>query len=147
WDDTWDSYQEYRKIEPPDTPEGLDALRRFIMKRTFLISNLRAFSYILAANKSVAIRGESLNIAILKRISHLPLGLQRLLNAIPEQIPMLNEVIKGDEVYSNVGRVAKESTIRRFMSAKDDGNTKELVWGVMTDDSNRLIVTMRDFRP
>jgi hypothetical protein len=62
-------------------------------------------------------------------------------------LPFLNEVIKGDEVYSNVGRVAKGSSITRFMSAKDDGNTKALVWGVMTDDTNRLIVTMRDFRP
>ncbi len=147
WDETWESYQSYRKIEPPDTPEGIEALRKFALKRTFLIGNLRAFSYILAANKSVAMRGDSLNIAIIKRISHLPIWLQRLLNTIPEQFQMLNEVIKGDEVYSNVGRVAKGSSITRFMSAKDDGNTKALVWGVMTDDKNRLIVTMRDFRP
>jgi hypothetical protein len=33
------------------------------------------------------------------------------------------------------------------MSAKDDGNSKALVWGVMSDDQDRLIVTMRDFRP
>lgn len=147
WDETWDAYQAYRRIEPPDTPEGVEALRKFILKRTYLIGNLRAFSYILAANKAVALRGESLTWAVLKRISHLPIWLQRLLNAIPEQITMLNEVIKGDEVYSNVGRVAKGSSIRRFMSAKDDGSTKDLVWGVMTDDDNRLIVTMRDFRP
>jgi hypothetical protein len=147
WDDTWEAYQAYRRIEPPDTPEGIDALRKFTLKRTFLVGNLRAFSYILSANKSVAARGESLNIAVLKRISHLPIAVQRLLNTIPEMLPFLNEVIKGDEVYSNVGRVAKGSSITRFMSAKDDGNTKALVWGVMTDDTNRLIVTMRDFRP
>jgi hypothetical protein len=147
WDDTWEAYQAYRRIEPPDTPEGVEALRKFALKRTFLIGNLRAFSFILAANKSVALRGESLNIAILKLLAHLPAPLQRLLNSIPEQIPVLNEIIKGDEVYSNVGRIAKGSTITRFMSAKDDGNTKALVWGVMTDDNDRLIVTMRDFRP
>jgi len=147
WDETWDAYQAYRKIEPPDTPEGVEALRKFILKRTYLIGNLRAFSYVLAANKAVAMRGESLNIGILKRLSRLPNWLQALLIVIPEQFTMLNEVIKGDEVYSNVGRVAKGSSIRRFMSAKDDGNTKDLVWGVMTDDDNRLIVTMRDFRP
>jgi len=147
WDDTWEAYQAYRRIEPPDTPEGIEALRKFALKRTFLIGNLRAFSFILAANKSVALRGESLNIAILKLLAHLPSPLQSLLNSIPEQVPVLNEIIKGDEVYSNVGRIAKGSTITRFMSAKDDGNTKALVWGVMTDDNNRLIVTMRDFRP
>jgi hypothetical protein len=147
WDDTWESYQAYRKIEPPDTPEGVAALKAFALKRTFLIGNLRAFSYILAANKTVAMRGESINIAVLQHISHLPVWMQYFLNAIPEQLPVLNEIIKGDEVYSNVGRVAKGSSITRFMSAKDDGNTKMLVWGVMTDDNNRLIVTMRDFRP
>ena len=46
-----------------------------------------------------------------------------------------------------MGRVARGSSLTRFMSAKDDGNTKDLVWGVMTDDENRLYVTMRDFRP
>lgn len=147
WDDTWESYQAYRRIEPPDTPEGIAALKAFALKRTSLIGNMRAFSYILAANKAVAMRGESVNISVLQHISHLPLWLQRLLNTIPEQLPVLNEVVKGDEVYSNVGRVAKGSSITRFMSAKDDGNTKVLVWGVMTDDSNRLIITMRDFRP
>jgi hypothetical protein len=147
WDDTWDAYQAYRKIEPPDTPEGVAALKKFALKRTFLVGNLRAFSYILSANKSVATRGESLNIAVLRLISHMPIALQRTLNAIPEWFPVLNEIIKGDEVYSNVGRVAKGSSITRFMSAKDDGRTKALVWGVMTDDNNRLIVTMRDFRP
>lgn len=147
WDDTWDAYQSYRRIEPPDTPEGVEALRKFALKRTFLIGNLRAFSFILAANKSIALRGESLNIAILKLLAHLPPPLQWILNNIPEQIPVLNEIIKGDEVYSNVGRIARGSTITRFMSAKDDGSTKALVWGVMTDDNDRLIVTMRDFRP
>lgn len=147
WDDTWEAYQAYRRIEPPDTPEGIEAIRKFALKRTFLIGNLRAFGFILAANKSVALHGNSLNIAILKLLAHLPTPLQKLLNSIPELFPVLNEVIKGDEVYSNVGRIAKGSTITRFMSAKDDGNTKALIWGVMTDDNNRLIVTMRDFRP
>jgi hypothetical protein len=147
WDDTWEAYQAYRRIEPPDTPEGIAALKSFALKRTFLIGNMRAFSYVLAANKTVAMRGDSLNIAILNLIAHLPSWLQYLLNAIPESLPVLNEIIKGDEVYSNVGRVSKGASITRFMSAKDDGATKALVWGVMTDDQNRLIVTMRDFRP
>jgi hypothetical protein len=99
WDDTWEAYQAYRRIEPPDTPEGIEAIRKFALKRTFLIGNLRAFSFILAANKSVALRGESLNIAILKLLAHLPTPVQKFLNNIPEILPVLNEVIKGDEVY------------------------------------------------
>lgn len=147
WDDTWDAYQAYRRIEPPDTPEGLAALKTFALKRALLIGNLIAFSHVLAANKEVGQRGESLNIAVLKLLVGLPPWLQRFLNFIPEQFQVLNEVIKGDEVYSNVGRVAPGSSLTRFMSAKDDGQTKALVWGVMSDDQDRLIVTMRDFRP
>jgi hypothetical protein len=147
WDETWDAYQAYRKIEPPDTPEGIQALRVFARRRTFLVGNLRAFSYILDANKAVAMRGDSLNVSVLKLLVGLPPWLQRLLNSIPEQSTALNEVLKGDEVYSNVGRVARGSSLTRFMTAKDDGATKALAWGIMTDDEGRMIVTMRDFRP
>ncbi len=147
WDDTWEAYQAYRRIEPPNTPEGIAAFQAFALKRTLLIGNLRAFSYILAANKAVAMRGASLNIGILKLLVGLPPWLQFMLKEIPEQFPVLNELIRGDEVYSNVGRVAQGSSLARFMTAKDDGNTKALAWGIMTDDQDRLIVTMRDFRP
>ncbi len=147
WDDTWDAYQEYRRIDPPNTPEGAAAFQSFALKRTLLIGHLRAFSYILAASKAVAMRGASINLAILKLLVGLPSWLQHLLKEIPERFPVLNEIIRGDEVYSNVGRVASGSSLARFMTAKDDGNTKALAWGIMTDDEGRLIVTMRDFRP
>jgi hypothetical protein len=147
WDDTWDAYQAYRRHDPPNTPEGLAKFQAFALKRTLLVGNLRAFSYILDANKSVAIRGDSINVAIMNLLVGLPHWLQFLLKEIPEVFPALNEVIRGDEVYSNVGRVADGSSLKRFMTAKDDGNTKALAWGVMSDDDGRLIVTMRDFRP
>ncbi len=147
WDDAWEAYQAYRRIEPPNTPEGVAAFRKFALRRTLLIGHLRAFSHILAANKAVAMRGDSFNIAILKLLVGLPAWLQHSLKAIPECFPFLNEIIRGDEVYSNVGRVAEGSSLSRFMTAKDDGNTKALAWGVMTDNEGRLIVTMRDFRP
>ncbi len=147
WDDTWDAYQVYRRIEPPNTPEGIAAFQKFVLKRTLLVGNLRAFSYILDANKAVAIRGESFSVAIIDLLVGLPIWLQTLLKEIPEQVSALNEIIRGDEVYSNVGRVVQGSTLKRFMTAKDDGNTKALAWGFMSDDDGRLIVTMRDFRP
>lgn len=147
WDDAWEAYQAYRRIEPPDTPEGVEAYHVFDQKRARLIGNLRAFGYVLDGNKSVAMRGESINIGIIKLLVGLPEWLQHTLKAIPEYVLPLNEIIRGDEVYSNVGRVAPESSLSRFMTAKDDGNTKALAWGVMTDAGGRLIVTMRDFRP
>src|SRR5690606_19026764 len=114
WDDTWDAYQAYRRIEPPDTPEGRQAFDEFARNRRLLIGNLRAFSHVLEANKAVAIRGESLNIAVLKLLVGLPLPVQALLKEIPEQVLPLIEIIRGDEVYSNVGRVAQGSSLARF---------------------------------
>jgi hypothetical protein len=147
WDETWEAYQTYRRIEPPDTPEGIAALEVFGRRRAKLISELRGFSYFLAANKAVGQRGHSSTVAMSELLVGLPDWLQHLFNRLPENLVPLNEIIKGDEVYSNVGRVAERSSLTRFMTAKDDGNTKDLAWGIMTDDNGRMMVTMRDFRP
>ncbi|MCC6904601.1 MAG: hypothetical protein IT326_02080, partial [Anaerolineae bacterium] len=147
WDDTWEAYQAYRRIEPPDTPEGRTAFDEFARRRARLIGNLRAFSYLLAASKAVTLRGESFSVAVFELLSNLPTPLQHVLRLIPEQFPALNEIIRGDEVYSNIGRVAPGSSLSRFITAKDDGNAKTLVWGILTDDQGRMVITMRDFRP
>jgi hypothetical protein len=77
----------------------------------------------------------------------LPPALQRVLDQIPQKIGVLNEIIKGEEVFSNVGKVARGSSLVRFSSARDDGTTKTLVWGVLTDDAGRVHISLRDFRP
>jgi hypothetical protein len=43
--------------------------------------------------------------------------------------------------------VAPGSSLVRFLSAKDDGESKELVWGVLTDDRGQMHISLRDFRP
>lgn len=35
----------------------------------------------------------------------------------------------------------------RFISAKDDNESKVLVWGIMTDDHEYMHLSIRDFRP
>lgn len=147
WDDTWDAYQAYRKIEPPTTTEGYYAFHHFQTNFEQLLQTLQVFSHIFAASKSVATRGKSINEATLKLLANLPPELQHILRYIPERFSVLSEIMRGDEVYSNIGRVAQGATLRRFMSAKDDGNSKALVWGIMTDADGRMVVTMRDFRP
>ncbi|MGC9358174.1 MAG: hypothetical protein ACP5GX_09910, partial [Anaerolineae bacterium] len=121
--------------------EAFDAARRD------LLAYLKAFGEVLEALKSVTMRGESFNTATLRLLAHLPPAMQHLLDDIPQQIGVLNEVLKGSEVFSNVGRVAPGSTLHRFISAKDDGAAKELVWGVLTDDHDVVHVSLRDFRP
>jgi hypothetical protein len=56
-------------------------------------------------------------------------------------------MLKGEEVFSNVGRVARGTSPRRFMSARDDNDAKTMVWGVLTDDNDTMHISLRDFRP
>jgi hypothetical protein len=141
YDDALAAYQAYRAAEDDRTWRKLEE------KRRALFSYLRAFGEMLDVIKAITMRGESFNTATLRMLAHLPSSMQYLLDQIPQQVGVLNEVVKGEEVFSNVGRVAQGSSLTRFMSAKDDGQTKTLVWGVLTDDTGTMHVSLRDFRP
>lgn len=117
------------------------------VRRRELFVYLRTFGEILDAIKAITMRGESLNTATIRLLAHLPPSMQHLLDQIPQRVEVLNEIIKGEEVFSNVGRVATGSSLVRFMSAKDDGRSKVLVWGILTDDAGRMHISLRDFRP
>ncbi len=136
-----DSYHKYRQADTPESWQDFDQQRRQ------LLAYLQAFGGFCDTLKAVTMRGESFNSATMHLLGHLPPAMQHLLDQIPQHIGVLNEVIKGNEVFSNVGRVAPGSSLRRFVSAKDDGIAKELVWGILTDDTNCVRVTLRDFRP
>ena len=70
-----------------------------------------------------------------------------MLDKIPTRYEKLNNLLKGTEVLSNLGAVAKSSSITRFITAKDDNEQKQLTWGVVTDAQGTLVITLRDFRP
>jgi hypothetical protein len=95
----------------------------------------------------MTMKGDSWNTAVIRLLAYLPPGLQHALDWIPQEVEVLNEIIKGDEVFSNVGQMAPGSSISRFISAKDDGRAKVLVWGFLSDAEGQLTVTLRDFRP
>ncbi len=136
--------QRYRTYRDDPTPEHWTAFDR---ARRELLAYLKAFGELLDAVKAVTMRGESFNTATIRLLAHLPPSMQHLLDQIPQRIGVLNEIIKGSEVFSNVGRVAPGSSLARFISAKDDGKTKELIWGILTDDEGRMHISLRDFRP
>lgn len=126
----------------------------FDQKRRELYEQLQEFNAALRSLKDVTMRGQSFTTASLRLFGHLPGAMQNLIDLIPQKISILNEIIKGREVFSNVGKVAANvyevatvSSISRFSSSRDDGDTKLLVWGMVTDASGRLSVTLRDFRP
>jgi len=116
------------------------------MQKAYL-STLAGFGIYLSRAKEMAAQGESTAAGAIKLLAHLPLPIQRLLDKIPERFEVLNHIIKGREVLSNVGAVAPTSTLTRFMTAKDDNNQKQLAWGIITDANSVLRIHLRDFRP
>jgi len=97
--------------------------------------------------KEDAVQGNTHSINAIELLAHLPIGLQRLLDRVPDRVGLLNDIIKGREVFSNVGAVAPGSSLTRFITAKDDNENKLLAWGVLTDAQQQMRLTLRDFRP
>ncbi len=126
---------------------GKSELQAFTEERRALYSELKAYSMLLQTLRQVTMRGESFATAALRLLSHLPGPMQHIMDLVPQKIDILNEIIKGREVFSNVGQVATESSLTRFASSRDDGETKLLVWGFMTNAAGQLCMTLRDFRP
>jgi hypothetical protein len=108
---------------------------------------LAGFGALLTRVKDIAVAGESMSVGTIRLLAHLPVQLQRLLDKIPQQFDLLNDLLKGREVFSNVGQVAPTSSLTRFMTAKDDNEKKEMAWGLLTDADGLMRITLRDFRP
>jgi hypothetical protein len=120
---------------------------RFNTSRQEYLSNVLAFGEIMRRYREIAIGGESMSTTAIRLIAGLPGAMQRLADGLPGHFSFINEAIKGEEVFSNVGQVTPGSSISRFASAKDDNDKKVLVWGIMSDNNNTLYITLRDFRP
>lgn len=136
-----------------DVMEALYAYERGGSGATFdklqrqYLSALAGFGQVMTKAKEIANAGESGSVGTIKLLAHIPTPLQRLMNEIPGRFDMLNDIIKGREIFSNVGRVAKASTLRRFITAKDDNEKKTLAWGILSDNDGIMRITLRDFRP
>lgn len=116
------------------------------VQRTYLAS-LAGFGIILHKWKQIAIQGQSASVGAIKMLAHMPVALQRLLDKMPERFEILNNLLKGREVFSNVGAVSSTSTLTRFVTAKDDNEQKQLAWGILTDARGVMRISLRDFRP
>jgi hypothetical protein len=116
------------------------------LQRTYLAA-LAGFGQVMSRAKEIAVVGESASVGTIKLLAHLPVALQRMIDRVPGRFDMLNDLIKGREILSNVGAVAPASTLTRFITAKDDNEKKSLVWGVVTDAQGVMFISLRDFRP
>jgi hypothetical protein len=129
------------------TGDRTEAYARFDQSQRAYLATLAGFGQVLGKAKEIALKGESASIGALKLLAHMPTPLQRMLDQVPNRIEMLNDLIKGREVFSNVGAVVPTSTLTRFITAKDDNDKKMLAWGVITDAKGVMRITLRDFRP
>jgi hypothetical protein len=111
------------------------------------LAALAGFGQVFNRAKEIGVRGESASTGSIRLLANIPAPVQRMLDAVPSRFDLLNDLIKGREVFSNVGRVAPDSSLTRFSTAKDDNDKKSLAWGVLTDDQGVMRITLRDFRP
>jgi hypothetical protein len=123
------------------------AWEEFSATQRVYLATLAGFGEVLTRAKAIAQSGESTSSGAIRMLAHIPPALQRLLDAIPGRFDVLNDIIKGREVFSNVGVVAPNSSLVRFITAKDDNDKKTLAWGVLTDATGVMHVSLRDFRP
>lgn len=119
----------------------------FKVARSEYLSTLKAFGEVMRRYRDIAIQGQSTSATAIRLIAGLPGAMQRVADGIPGRLTFMNEALKGEEVFSNVGQVAPGSSLSRFVSAKDDNDKKVLVWGVLTDNNSVMHITLRDFRP
>jgi hypothetical protein len=147
--DTLAAFQDYEGSSNQHRP-GRDKVRQyraFDDKRRDYLRLIAVFGAVMTRYRQIALSGQSTSTTAIKILAGLPEPLAKLLEQFSGQVEILNEVIKGEEVFSNVGRVAKGSTLRRFITAKDDNPQKTLAWGVLTDDQETIRLSLRDFRP
>ena len=123
------------------------AQREFQQACAHYLGMVRAFAEVMDKYREIAIEGQSMSTKAIRLIAGLPGAMQKLFDEMPDHFTFMNEALKGEEVFSNVGQVTVGSSLARFSSAKDDNDRKTLVWGIMTDNENSLHVTLRDFRP
>lgn len=123
------------------------AFKPFDAQRRMYFASLAALGKLLARIKICAAAGESASVGSIRLLAHLPRPVQYWLDRIPQHVDMLNDLLKGREVFSNVGAVVPGSTLCRFITAKDDNEKKTLAWGVITSADGVMRLSLRDFRP
>lgn len=135
------AYKKGKELERAELGNHFEQLQREYL------AMLAGFGEMLSKAKEIALRGESAAIGSMKLLAHVPAPVQSVLQKIPTRFDVLNDLIQGREVFSNIGAVAATSSLTRFITAKDDHGKKTLAWGVLTDAEGILRVSLRDFRP
>ena len=127
--------------------ERTGSYTRFNRLQKNYLASLAGFGAIMSKAREIAKQGESASVGAIRLLAHLHPAIQQILDKVPERFDALNNILKGREVFSNVGAVSPSSALSRFLTAKDDNNLKQMAWGVITDSKGTMRISLRDFRP
>lgn len=116
------------------------------LQRTYL-ATLAGFGQVMSRAKEIVLMGESASMATIKLLGHMPPALQRMLEQVSNRFDVFNDLIRGQEIFSDLDAMSANSTLVRFVSAKDDNDKLRLVWSHMTQVQGVMHLTLRDFRP
>ena len=115
-------------------------------QRTYL-ATLAHFCQLMQNARQIALTTENNSNQTMKLMAQLPPAIQRLLEKIPSRFDVLNEMIRGNEFFNDIGSTPANSSLTRFNTGKDDSDKKALAWGILTDANGTMHITLRDFRP
>jgi hypothetical protein len=134
-------------VETASILTRIPAVQTFEGARRDYFGTINAFGQVMTRYKDVSMRGESVSTQTIRLLAGLPGIVQRMLDSLPNRLDIINDVVKGQEVFSNVGQVSETSSLTRFNTARDDNEKKWLAWGIMTDAQGMIHISLRDFRP
>ncbi|MBN1563456.1 MAG: hypothetical protein JXA10_06445, partial [Anaerolineae bacterium] len=142
-----DEYEQAVQTRSYITKRQERAYETFTDLQRHYLATLAGFGMLMHRAKTIGAEGQTASVSTIKLLAHLPTPLQRLLDQLPNYFDIINDIVKGREVFSNVGAVVPSSTLTRFATAKDDNFNKTLSWGILTDHTGTMVITLRDFRP
>ncbi|WP_236339979.1 hypothetical protein [Paenibacillus plantiphilus] len=146
-------------IRPDDLPQGLlEQLAQLIHLRSARLNSfptimtginerLAEAGLIFRKKFHLALQGKSFSTKASRLFVASPYPMRDAGDWVTEQVKGLQTRVKGDELFSSLGQMPPWSTAIRFMSARSKGKTQQRVWGIMTDNRQRLMITLRDFHP
>lgn len=127
--------------------DKVELFKKFEKLQREYLATLAGFGEVMLRAKEITLQGENATVGTVRLLAHIPAALQKFLHQIPGRFDVLNDLLQGREVFSNVGAVAPTSSLMRFSTAKDDHSKKTLAWGIITDATGVMRISLRDFRP
>lgn len=142
--DTLAALDAYETAAPQDR---LHTYTTFDKQQREYLATLAGFGQILAQAKALAQGGHGRGQQMVRMLATLPPAMKSLFDQLSNRSEVLNNVLKGSEIFEWVDLSGAVNSLTRFNGAKEDSVQKTLIWGALLDTHSTLTLTLRDFRP